>query len=126
MTIQLRTRLLLVAAVAVLGAATWLDVDAQRSRMLEGQAQVVGVADLQTAMVDQETGVRGFDQTGSDEFLEPYLRGRDAYERAIADARGRDAEREVRHQLAEMAGVAASWQALATQAVKEVRASARR
>ena len=32
--------------------------------------------------------MRGFDQTGSEEFLEPYARGRDAYERALADARG--------------------------------------
>ena len=57
MTPHVRIRLLLVAAVAILGAATWLDVDAQRAELLDRQAQVVAAADLQTAMVDQETGV---------------------------------------------------------------------
>ena len=93
MTPHVRIRLLLVAAVAILGVATWLDVDAQRAELLDRQAQVVAAADLQTAMVDQETGVRGYDQTGSREFLEPYERGRTAYQRVLTVARRRDRRR---------------------------------
>ena len=65
MTLHGRIRLLLLVAVAVLGIATWLDVDAQRAQILDRQAQILGAAELLTAMVDQETGVRGYDQTGS-------------------------------------------------------------
>ena len=123
MTLHVRIRLLLVAAVAILGVATWLDVDAQRAELLDRQAQVVAAADLQTAMVDQETGVRGYDQTGSREFLEPYERGRTAYQRVLTVARRDGDDVEVRHQLAEMASVAARWQVLAAEAVGRVRIS---
>ena len=39
MTLHVRIRLLLVAAVAILGIATWLDVDAQRAQLLDRQGQ---------------------------------------------------------------------------------------
>lgn len=41
-TIHVRTRLLLVAAVAILGVAARFAVDTERSRLLERQAQVMG------------------------------------------------------------------------------------
>ena len=121
MAVHLRTRLLLVAAVTVLGVATWLNVDAQRARMADRQGQIVSAADLRTAMVDQETGVRGFDQTGSEEFLEPFERGRRDYLRTLAAARRDADDPEVARQLAEMAEVAARWQALAGAAVEQIR-----
>ncbi|HYI20771.1 MAG TPA: diguanylate cyclase [Solirubrobacteraceae bacterium] len=121
MAVHLRTRLLLVAAVTVLGVATWLNVDAQRARMADRQRQVVRAADLRTAMVDQETGVRGFDQTGSEEFLEPFERGRRDYLRTLAAARRGADDPQVARQLAVMAEVAARWQALAGAAVGQIR-----
>src|SRR5438552_17592184 len=40
------------------------------------------------AMVDQETGVRGYLITGDERFLEPYPRGGTAYTAAIQKLRG--------------------------------------
>ena len=54
---------------------------------------------LRTATVDQDTGVRGFDQTGSEEFLEPFERSRRDYLRMPPAAR-RPARRRPRRDFA--------------------------
>ena len=91
MTVRTRTRVLLLLAVAMLGVAVYAIVSQQRALLLRGQAQTASAGDLLTAMLDQETGVRGFDQTGSDEFLAPYLEGRDAFDAALVTAERRAA-----------------------------------
>ena len=47
--------------------------------------------DIRSAMVDQETGVRGFIVTGDERFLDPFIAGRDAYLRARDDLAARPA-----------------------------------
>ena len=43
--------------------------------------------DVMAALVDQETGVRGYLLSGDDRFLEPYRAGREAYVAALANSR---------------------------------------
>ncbi len=119
----MRTRVLLVLAVAVLGVAVYAIVSEQRALLLRGQAQTASAGDLLTAMLDQETGVRGFDQTGSEEFLGPYHEGRTAFDVALAAA-----ERQASHegsvgraQLRDQVATARRWQAEAAVAVAAVR-----
>jgi diguanylate cyclase (GGDEF)-like protein len=121
MTVHARTRVLLLVAVAVLGVAAYAIVSEQRSLLLRGQAQTASAGDLLTAMLDQETGVRGFDQTGSEEFLSPYRDGRGAFDAALADAMEQADEAALRRQLQQQAATARRWQVLAAQAIAAVR-----
>jgi diguanylate cyclase (GGDEF)-like protein len=121
MTVRTRTRVLLVLAVAVLGVASYAIVSEQRSLLLRGQAQTASAGDLLTAMLDQETGVRGFDQTGSDEFLTPFHDGLRAFDAALAAARDRADDDIMRRQLDDQAATARRWQALAEEAIVTVR-----
>ena len=69
----------------------------------------------------QETSVRGYDQTGSEEFLEPFQRGRRDDQGALATARRHVGDPEVGRRLAGMADVAVRRQALARGAVEQLR-----
>jgi diguanylate cyclase (GGDEF)-like protein len=115
-----RTRFLLVLAVAVLGVSVWLIVGHQRTTLLRGQEQTAGAGDLLTAMLDQETGVRGYDVTGLDEFLESYPTGRDNFDTALAAAYRRTHEPAIRDLLRQQTDIARRWQALADEAVAQV------
>ena len=44
----------------------------------------ISAADLRAAMIDQETGVRGYALTGDQSFLDPYEDGRRTADEAIA------------------------------------------
>lgn len=46
-----------------------------------------GIQNIMAAIVDQETGVRGYLVSGDDRFLEPYRAGRGAYEAAFANVK---------------------------------------
>ncbi|MBG0815551.1 CHASE3 domain-containing protein [Planomonospora sp. ID82291] len=78
----------LLAVAAVTGAAA-LRHTAQVSNRLVDQISPARVESerLQTALLDQETGVRGFVLTGREEFLEPYTAGREAERRSVDEIR---------------------------------------
>src|SRR4051794_31564095 len=83
----MRGRVMLAFAALLVGALVWgaglvqLRVaDAARER------QVV-VQQLLTAMLEQESGLRGFLLTGDEPFLEPYRAGGAAYGAALSRAR---------------------------------------
>jgi diguanylate cyclase (GGDEF)-like protein len=117
-----RIRLLLVLAVAILGGSTWLVVSHERSSLLHAHAQTAAAGDLLTAMLEQETGVRGFDQTALEEFLEPFHAGRENFDAALAASRRRAAgDPEVLGQLAAQEHTARRWQAMAESALARVR-----
>ena len=65
-------------AVDLAAVARREDVDARVEHVLEPAHQ--RLADLEVALLDQETGQRGFLLTGSERFLEPYEAGRAAAE----------------------------------------------
>src|SRR3954463_2939690 len=74
----LRIPLVPLAAV-VLAATIWLASAIQRDTASAG-AERIGVAEsMLTAMLDQETGIRGFLLTGDSDFLEPYVSGNEHF-----------------------------------------------
>lgn len=72
------------------------------------------------AMLDQETGLRGYNLNGLEEFLTPYQTGARDFRRAAADAR-RSMTGDVNGLaiIGEQAEIAAEWRALARDAVVE-------
>lgn len=77
-----------------------------------------------TAMLDQETGMRGFLYTGQEEFLEPYLVGRTTYEQARVQVDRAAAGDTVSVGLAAAEdGAARRWQAYAQQTIARKRAN---
>ena len=75
-----------------------------------------------TAMLDQETGLRGFKLSGEEEFLEPFVHGERNFEAAVKSAR-RNGDADVRVVLDEQVAAAREWQALARYEVGVLRSS---
>ena len=77
-----------IAAVATVGGATILVTVRQVDSAIEARARsnqiIRDLANFRSAMLNQETGTRGFLLTGRDSSLEPYRTGRPALERAIS------------------------------------------
>jgi signal transduction histidine kinase len=87
--------IVLVSTVALAIAAVGFalnDLNRSRTHLLDEISPIVlGVRTMSTALVEQETGIRGFALTGRTEFLEPYNRGRQQAEQArsaLASAAG--------------------------------------
>jgi CHASE3 domain sensor protein len=59
MSIYARLRVLLALLVLVIGASVWLIAGEQREAILGTQGQLRSSDELLTAMLDQETGLRG-------------------------------------------------------------------
>jgi diguanylate cyclase (GGDEF)-like protein len=70
---------LLVAVIVVTAALLSAFELQRRSAVRAGTSTQTAVVAL-TAMLDQETGVRGFLYTGEEDYLEPYISGRSAYQ----------------------------------------------
>jgi diguanylate cyclase (GGDEF)-like protein len=83
----LRGRILLAAAVAVIAGSVWFTSLHQRDNVVDAFRQSQSGSQMLTAMIDQETGLRGFQLTGREEFLRPFDDGRRAYVAALGQAR---------------------------------------
>jgi diguanylate cyclase (GGDEF)-like protein len=125
---RLQTRLFLAAAVAVIAAAVLSNGLVQRSAAERSARQTDAAQDLLTAMLDQETGLRGFLLNRRETFLEPFARG----EEQFADAAGRlrrhadGADAALHRRLDEAERLARRWREEAEGAVAAVRAGDQR
>jgi len=122
-----RTPIVLCAlAVIVVGAAVWLPAANQRSVSDRLASQGSAVQLMLTAMLDQETGLRGYSMTAKPVFLEPYVSGQREYGTAVSDAeaisRGDDG---VVNRLRAADVIARQWQDAARGGVQDVRAHGR-
>jgi diguanylate cyclase (GGDEF)-like protein len=119
-----RTRLVISVAVVVISAAVWIVSETQRNTAERVFEESRAANRMLTAMLDQETGVRGFALARRPEFLVPYTRGSDAFDAAVADARGfaPKGEDDERESIDGMVAKAREWQRLADGAVREARA----
>src|SRR5215212_1256573 len=119
---MLRLRLLMpvlavIVVIAVGGASA-----VQRSTATNAADQLGDAHALLTAMLDQETGLRGYRLTGRESFLEPFRTGAADYERS-----SRDVRRDLRGQeratalLALNDRLAGRWRAMAEQELSERR-----
>lgn len=114
----------LLAAVVVVAAALLAAFQVQRDSAVSAGRNAASVATLLAAQLDMETGVRGFTNTGREEFLAPYLSGQSSYEQVsvlVANAAAGDATT-MRLAAAEDS-VARAWQAGATTAIADRRRS---
>jgi diguanylate cyclase (GGDEF)-like protein len=119
-----RTRILLVVAVGVIAGAVWIASSSQRSAAERVFDETRAGQAMLTAMLNQETGVRGFALTGRTSFLIPYNRGRRDFELAVADAREASRHDPPAYRSAGLqAEAAVGWQQLAEQQIVRVRAN---
>ncbi len=118
----------LLVAVAVIGTVTSLvalgrltDARVQLADRLDPAA--IAASDLKGALLDQETGVRGFALARDQSFLEPYRRGQAAAAGAASALNalaGTEALDDLRRQLRTMLSAAADWQhAYAERAIRD-------
>ncbi len=120
-----RIRLLLLVAVAVITGAVLLASSSQRSAAERVFDESRAGQRMLTAMLNQETGLRGFALTGRDNFLRPYERGRRDFELAVAEARSvSEHDAATRNSAGRQALIANDWQRLAEEQIAKVRAQA--
>jgi signal transduction histidine kinase len=108
--------LLLVAALGLLAGLLALGrLDDRRELLADGLDPAnVGALRLSNALLDEETGVRGYALSREGSFLEPYRRGRAEEEAALRELAGllaRDDLADVRADLEQVRGLAARWRA---------------
>lgn len=115
---HVRIRLLIFTAVAIIAASVWLAGQTQRAAADDSARQIGAAQEMLVAMLDQETGLRGYGQTGRRVFLEPYRSGRRRFDRAFAQALAAVGEGDIeeREVIARQERVAREWQALAERA----------
>jgi diguanylate cyclase (GGDEF)-like protein len=121
MSIYARFRVLLALSVLVIGGSVWLIAGEQRDAVVGMQGELRASNDLLTAMLDQETGWRGYALTGEKEFLKPYQFGHDEFDRVLTTAKvGPGRERATAALLRDLTETARQWQANAATAVDQV------
>jgi diguanylate cyclase (GGDEF)-like protein len=107
---------LLVVAVCAIAGSVWLAGESQRRAADRAFAELEAAHDLLTAMLDQETGLRGFALTQQRSFLEPYEQGRRRVESALIRARGVAHHDEELEAIARQEAAIRRWQRLAERA----------
>lgn len=119
---RFRLPALLVAGVCVIAAGVWTTsyVESQAATRVARQAH--DAQSMLIAVLDQETGLRGYLLTGRDGFLGPYVKGRRDFDTAIASARAAaGGERAIVRAVDAAEEVERSWQGLAEGEVALVR-----
>ena len=113
-------RLLLAVAVVTIAAAVWGVSQTQRTTAERALDESRAGQQMLTAMLDQETGLRGFALTREEEFLDPRVHGLQDFESALESARRLSDESE-REALDEQVAAARVWQRLAASEVERLR-----
>jgi diguanylate cyclase (GGDEF)-like protein len=114
--------LLLVAGVLLAAVAVWAPAAEQRASSERTYELTRSGQQMLTAMLDQETGLRGYLLTADRRFLDPYRRGRgdfDRAERAVLREAGGDST--ISGLVARSAQIASDWQHEAAQSAERVR-----
>ncbi|MFD4641775.1 ATP-binding protein [Lentzea sp. NPDC058436] len=116
--------LLAMTAVAISSTVIALDVlGSSRSRSVDQVEPAARRAnDLNRALLNQETGVRGYTLTGQDDFLTPYLEGQTAEAEAVTSVR--DLVGDVNGRLGRIEDLAGQWRSeYAEQAITAIKLS---
>jgi diguanylate cyclase (GGDEF)-like protein len=103
---------LILATMLVVGGAVFAAATIARSSAIDAARQQTASELMLTAMLNQETGARGYFQTFDPVFLEPYRAGASAFTRALAQSRryaGGDAT--LQRVLDDEAALSARWHA---------------
>jgi diguanylate cyclase (GGDEF)-like protein len=119
-----RSLVVIALPVLLIAAAVFGTARIERQAAIHAGDQQHGAQELLTAMLDQETGARGYFETGDARFLEPWYRGSGDFERGVANARrliGNDAK--LRAVLDQQVSQAMTWHANAQAAISTFQAS---
>src|SRR5215213_7664427 len=92
---RLPSAVLIGAAVAVMAACVWFVGQTQRDAASRSFRQTQQAQAMLTAMLEQETGLRGYLLNGRSEFLEPFVAGETGFASALAEARSLGGGRDV-------------------------------
>jgi diguanylate cyclase (GGDEF)-like protein len=116
-------RAVLVTGIVVIAAAVWGVGRIQSSADDSSTHAIAAGQQMLIAMLDQETGLRGYINTRRQSFLEPYRQGRTHLETAIADARAHATDAADRRLINAQVAAARRWQALAEQGLSRLQGS---
>jgi diguanylate cyclase (GGDEF)-like protein len=119
-----KARLLLAVGIFAVSAAVWIVSETQRHTAERVFDESRAASRMLTAMLDQETGLRGFTIAHREEFLEPYVRGGQDFDEALANLRDLVDDSGQEATISSMALAARRWQRQATDAIARVRARA--
>ena len=107
-----RAGVLLAVPVIVLAGAVFATASIERDAALRSAREQVASHRLLTAMLDQETGARGFFETDVRSFLQPWHEGASAFDSNLAELRSQLAENSgLQRMLADQARRAEAWRA---------------
>jgi len=120
-TTLLRTRLLLALGILVIAGAVWGVSQVQRDTADRGYRESAAAERMLVAMLDQETGLRGFALTRSEEFLAPFRDGLRDYAAALAEVRRTSDDEGARSLIVRQARTATQWQGLAREEIDVLR-----
>ncbi len=112
-----RTRVVLLVAILGVTAAVWGVSETQRSTAERIFNETRAADSMLTAMLEQETGLRGFALTRERRFLEPFIRGLREFNVAAEDARALAGSPEQLELMDRMTRTAKRWRRLAEQEV---------
>jgi diguanylate cyclase (GGDEF)-like protein len=105
-----RVGLLVAIPVVLLAGAVFATANVQRSAALTSAHEQVASQAMLTAMLDQETGARGFFQTGDRVFLQPWTLGTSAFGSNVAELRSLVSGNEgLLQSLSDQEGLAKLW-----------------
>jgi len=108
----------LLAAVLLVAASLLYAFQRQRAEAVQAADRTQSAVTALTAMLDQETGMRGYLYSGHEEFLEPYNSGQASYAQARLDvAAATHGDPESSRLAAAEDAVAHNWQIEAAQAI---------
>src|SRR5688572_7269734 len=111
---RIPSALLIGAAVAVMAACVWVVGQTQRDAASQSVRQTEQAQAMLTAMVDQETGLRGYLLNGGGrEFLTPFLAGEQDFQHALRTVRSLGGDDEIGALLDRSEDLAARWRTAA-------------
>lgn len=122
-----RTALLLAVPVVLLAGAVFATASVERNAASHSASEQIASQSMLTAMLDQETGARGFFQTREPVFLQPYVKGRRDLAASVALLRSLLAgDPALQQKLSSQLRTAESWQASAAGAILTLERTGRR
>jgi diguanylate cyclase (GGDEF)-like protein len=122
-----RIAVLIAIPVLLIGCAVFATASIERNSALDSSRKEVNGQRLLTAMLDEETGVRGYFETRRPSFLAPFALGRADFASALAASRSlAQGDAPLLQSLSEQAQRSIAWNAGSAAEIAEVRATGRR
>src|SRR5260221_5625050 len=115
-----RIRTLIAVTVIAMAATVWLTSRIQATADSDSAATLGAGKQMLVAMLDQETGLRGYINTRLPEFLAPYRGGRQSLDAALVVARQHATDNTDTRLIGAQVQAARAWQVLAEQQLRDI------